>query len=112
MLCLPKKCCSTSIQLRAKKLQLSSDTVTRRVQCMSNDQQEQLPHSINFVFYSIVLDTSKSFTDTEQIAVFIREVLADFKIYKEYLTLHSVYGSKKEKDFFCEFHATLQEAHI
>ena len=36
------ECCSTSIQLKAKKLQLNNDTVTRRVECISNDQQEQL----------------------------------------------------------------------
>ena len=37
-----KKCCSTSIQLKAKKIQLNNDTVTRRVECISNDQQKQL----------------------------------------------------------------------
>ena len=38
------ECCSTSIQLKAKKLQFNNDTVTRRVECtrISNDQQEQL----------------------------------------------------------------------
>ena len=42
--------CSASIQLKAKKLQLSNDTITRRIECKSNNQREQLLHkSKNFV---------------------------------------------------------------
>ena len=36
-----EECCSTNIQLKAEKLQLSNDTVTRRVECISNDQNDQ-----------------------------------------------------------------------
>ena len=32
-----KECCPASIQLKAKKLQLSNDTVTRRMECISNN---------------------------------------------------------------------------
>ena len=35
-----EECCSASIQLKAKKLQLSNDTVTRRIECVSNDQRD------------------------------------------------------------------------
>ena len=53
-----EECCSASIQLKAKKLQPSNDTVTRRIECISNDQRDQLLHeSKNFVYYSV--DTSK-----------------------------------------------------
>ena len=53
--------CSASIQLKAKKLQLSNDTVTRHIKCISNDQCDQLLHkSKNFVYYSVALDTSKN----------------------------------------------------
>ena len=37
-----EECCSASIQLKAKKLQLSNDTVTRRIECTSSDQPDQL----------------------------------------------------------------------
>ena len=49
-----EECCSASIQLKAKKLQLSNDTVTRRIECASNDQRDQLLHkSKNFVYYRV-----------------------------------------------------------
>ena len=69
-----EECSSTSIQLKAKKLQLRIDTICQRVVCISNDQQKQLLcQSKIFVYYSIAHDTSKDFTDTEQIAVFVWE---------------------------------------
>ena len=108
-----EECCSASIQLKAKKLQLSNDAVTRRIECVSNDQRDQLLHkSKNFVYYSLALDTSKDFTDTEQLAVFIRGVMPDFKIYEEFLTLRSIHGSTKGTDIFREFQTTLLEAQL
>ena len=62
--------------------------------------------------YSLALDTSKDFTDTEQLAVFIREVMPDFKIYEEFLTLRSIHGSTKGTDIFREFQTTLLEAQL
>ena len=59
--------------------------------------------------------TSKDFTKIEQIAVFIRGVMANFKTYKEYLTLGSIYfnfSSTKGTVVFHEFHETLQRAHF
>ena len=107
------ECCSSAIQQKAKKLQSSNNAVTRRTECISNDQHDQLlEKSKNFVFYSVALDSSKDFTDTEQLAVFIRGVMPDFTIYEEYLTLRSIHGSTKGTDMFREFHATLEEAHL
>ena len=75
-----EECCSTSIQLKAKKLQLSNDAVTRRIECISNDQRDQLfLQSKNFVYYSVALNTSKDFAHTKQLAVFIRRVMPDLR---------------------------------
>ncbi|XP_076820935.1 general transcription factor II-I repeat domain-containing protein 2-like [Clavelina lepadiformis] len=107
------ECCSSAIQQKAKKLQLSNTTVTRRIECISNDQHDQLLEKLkNFVYYSFALDSSKDFTDTEQLVVFIRGVMPDFTIYEEYLTLRSLHGTTKGTDIFREFHATLEEAHL
>ena len=46
------------------------------------------------------------------LAVFIRGVMPDFKIYEEYLTMRSIHGSTKETDMFHEFHATLLETQL
>ncbi|XP_076816403.1 general transcription factor II-I repeat domain-containing protein 2-like [Clavelina lepadiformis] len=59
-----------------------------------------------------ICSSSKDFTDTEQLAVFIRGVMPDFTIYEEYLTLRSLHGTTKGTDIFREFHATLEEAHL
>ena len=94
-------------------MQLSNDTVTRRIECLSNDQRDQLLHkSKNFVYYTLALDTSKDFTDTEQLAVFIRGVMPDFKIYEEFLTLRSIHGSTKGTVIFREFQTTLLKAQL
>ena len=98
---------------KAKKLQLSNDAVTQHIECTSNDQCDQLLHnSKNFVCYSVALDTSKDFTNTEQLAVFIWGVMPDFEIYEEFLTLHSIHGSTKGTDIFHEFQATLSETQL
>ena len=55
-----EECCSASIQLKAKKLQLCNHTVTQSIECISNDQRDQLFFkSKNFVYYSVAIDTSK-----------------------------------------------------
>ena len=104
---LAEECCSASIQLKAKKLQLNNNTVTRRIESRSNDQRDQLLHkSKNFVYYSVALDTSKDFTVTEQLAVFIRGVMPNFKIYEVYLTLRFINRSTKGTNIFREFPVT------
>ena len=45
-----EECCSTSIQLKPKKLQLRDDTVTRRIKCISNDQHDQLLYKSKILF--------------------------------------------------------------
>ena len=45
-----KNGCFTNIQLKAKQIQLSNDTVTRCAKCISNDQhKERFQQSRNFV---------------------------------------------------------------
>ena len=108
-----EECCSASIQVKAKKLQLSNDRVTRRIECISNDQRGQLFHkSKDFVYYLVALDTSKGFTDTEQLGVFIRGVMPDFKIYEKYFILRSIHGSTKGTDIFREFQVILLETKL
>ena len=39
-----EECCFANIQVKAKKLQLSNDAVTRRIKCISNNQCDELLH--------------------------------------------------------------------
>ena len=113
MLYLLKSVVLQAFNLKLKKLQQSNVAVTRRIECISNDQRDRLFHmSKNFVYYSVTLDTSKDFTDTEQLAVFIREVMPNFNIYEEHLTLRSIYGSTKEPDIFRKFQVTILETQL
>ena len=54
---------------------LSDNTMTRRVEMMSEDVKEQLIQSReNALFFSITLDESTDTTDTAQLAIFVRVV--------------------------------------
>ncbi len=54
------ECCSSSIKEKAKKLQLSNTTVTWRIECIANNQYDQLlEKSKKFVCYSVRLTAQK-----------------------------------------------------
>jgi len=107
---LTEDCCTSSIQLKAKKLQLSSDTVA----CISNDLHDQfLNESRDLVLFTLIaLDSTKGITDMKPLAVFIRRVMPDFKSYEEILILCSFHRSTKRIDMFREFRAILLEVHL
>lgn len=107
-----ESCCPTSTQ-KARKLQLSNDTVTRRVECISNDLRQQLTiESNNFVCYSIALDGTKDIADIEQLAFFVRGVKPDFTIKEELLTIRSLHGSTKGAEVFQQMMTVLEDAEL
>lgn len=58
-------------------MQLSVNTVMRRVETMSNDMLLQLK---SIVYFSLQLNESTDVIDTSQMAVFISMVYSDFAI--------------------------------
>ena len=107
-----ENCCPTSTQ-KAMKLQLSNDTVTKRVECISNDlRQQMMSESKNFVCYSIALDGTKDIADIEQLAFFIRGVKPDFTINEELLSIRSLHGSTKGDEVFRQMMTVLKDAEL
>ena len=69
-------------------LQLSRNTVTRRVECPSRNTKEQLAmDNDNCEWLSFQLDESTDVIDIAQACVFVRMTFSDFSVKEELLTL-------------------------
>jgi len=75
------------------------------------DQHKRIKKSTNFTCYSVALDDTQDVTGTEQLAI-VREVVPDFNIYEDFLTLRSVHGLSKGGNMFCNFRASLEEERL
>ena len=102
-----KECLLTFINLIApekkkyiEELPLSRNTVTRRIQEISKDYEEQLKMKANeFIFFSIAMDESLDITDIPQRVIFIRGVDRKFKITEEMLDIWPMHGKTTGADF-------------
>jgi len=57
------------------KLSLSHQTITRRIDEIGKYIEEELEtRAANFKFYALAIDESTDFTDTAQLAIFIRGI--------------------------------------
>ncbi|XP_029657494.1 general transcription factor II-I repeat domain-containing protein 2-like [Octopus sinensis] len=117
------ECCPSNIQNIAKRLPLSNDTITRRIECIFEDLARQLIKfftiknnfyrtSKDFLYHSFAVDTSKDISDTEQMVVCIRGVTSDFKISEEFFSLRSLKGTTKGMDVLNEFLESIKEFDI
>ncbi|RVE42541.1 hypothetical protein evm_012821 [Chilo suppressalis] len=87
-------------------LQLSRNTVMRRIEIISKNLNEQLQKDITrCVAFSLQFDESTDVTDTAQLLVFIRMVFKDFSTKEELLGMISLKGKTRGLDIFTEFKA-------
>jgi hypothetical protein len=71
-----------------ENIYLSRRTVVRRIEIMADDIKNSLKEKIaRLEAFSIALDDSTDASDTARLAIFIREVDADFNITEELLAL-------------------------
>ena len=83
---------------------LSRNTVTRRVKCLSRNTKKQLAMVIdNCEWFSSQLDESTYVMDIAQVFVFIRMTFSDFSVKEELLTLLQLKGTTKGEDIFNAF---------
>lgn len=91
-------------------LQLSRNTVMRRIETMSENINEQLQRDIvRCVAFSLQLDESTDITDTAQLLIFIRMVFEDFSTKEELLSMISLKGKTRGLDIFTEFKAYISK---
>uniref|UniRef100_A0A6P7F3L2 General transcription factor II-I repeat domain-containing protein 2-like n=1 Tax=Diabrotica virgifera virgifera TaxID=50390 RepID=A0A6P7F3L2_DIAVI len=84
-----------------KSMQLSANTVMRRVEVMSNDIFLQLRTDLdNCVYFSLELDESTDVVDTAQMAVFVRMVFSDFTIKEDLLKFIPLKGHTTGQELF------------
>lgn len=84
-----------------ESLQLSSRTVTRRVETMSRDVFSQLKTDLEeCCYFSLQLDESIDATGTAQLAVFVRMVFNNFTVKEELLKVISLKGHTRGEDVF------------
>lgn len=84
-----------------KSMQLSANTVMRRVEVMSNDIFLQLRTDLdNCVYFSLQLDESTDVVETAQMAVFVRMVFSDFTIKEDLLKFIPLKGYTTGQELF------------
>ena len=84
-----------------KKISLSRNTTTRRVEDLSRNVESILKEKLRTsVFYSLALDESTDQTDTAQLAIFVRGVDSNFDVFEELLSIASLKDGTTGEDMF------------
>jgi hypothetical protein len=84
-----------------KNISLSGNTVTRRIDDISNNLNSQVSNKTQeFISFCIALDESTDVSDTSQLLLFIRGVNKDLEISNELLSVHSMYITTTSIDIF------------
>lgn len=87
-----------------KSVQLSANTVMRRVEAMSSDVTSQLKTDFDRCsYFSLQLDESTDIVDTAQLAVFVRMVFEDFETKEELVKVVPLTGHTTGNDIFLAF---------
>lgn len=94
----------SEIMSAIKSVQLSANTVMRRVEAMSSDVTSQLKTDFDRCsYFSLQLDESTDIVDTAQLAVFVRMAFDDFEIREELVKVVPLTGHTTGQDIFLAF---------
>ena len=96
-----------------KSVQLSANTVMRRVEAMSSDVISQLKTDFDRCSYcSLQFDESTDIVDTAQLAVFVRMVFEDFETKEELVQVMPLSGRTTGNDIFLAFKNLIKSENI
>lgn len=91
------------IKHKFEGISLSRRTVTRRIECINDNINQQLSSTLDSVeWYSLALDESTDQTDTAQLLIFIRACNEKFEIVEELLSMQSMKHQTTGADIFEE----------
>ncbi|XP_062998575.1 general transcription factor II-I repeat domain-containing protein 2-like [Elgaria multicarinata webbii] len=96
-----------------QKLQMSGNTITRRIQSISSDLEHQLQSDLQkCLWFSLQLDESTDMTDTSQLAVIVRMIFSDLSVKEELLKILSLKGKTRGEDIFQTFRSYATEINL
>ncbi|XP_050065732.1 general transcription factor II-I repeat domain-containing protein 2A-like [Aphis gossypii] len=82
-------------------MQLSSNTVMRRIGAISSNQKTQLQTDLSKCsYFSLQMDESNDMIDTAQLSIFIRMCFDDFSVKEEFLKVLSLTGRTRGEDIY------------
>ena len=85
-------------------LQLSNNTVTRRIHAISTDIQTQLKTDLEICdWFSLQFDESTDISDTAQLAVMVRMVFSNFTVKEDMLQILPMKGQTRDEDIYNKF---------
>lgn len=95
-----------------KGLQLSHQTVARRVEQISDNLEFQIHQDLQSCeYFSLQLDESTDISDVAQLCVFIRMVFGDFTAKEEFVKLPPLHERTRGEDIFNVFLKFVKECH-
>ena len=91
-----------------ENLQLSNQTIQRRIIALSNDIQLQSKQFLNnCISFSLALDESTDVADISQLCIYNRCMTNEFKIITEILCLKSLHGHTRGENILVLFNEVL-----
>jgi hypothetical protein len=91
-------------------ISLSSNTVMRRAELISEDLRLQLiSYGKNFKSFSLALDQSIDIKDVSQLSIFIRGISKDFEVIEELHKISPIYGQTRGTDIYDNLKYVLNE---
>ncbi|XP_008185363.1 SCAN domain-containing protein 3-like [Acyrthosiphon pisum] len=94
-------------------IQLSSNTVMRRIGAISSNQKTQLQTDLSKCsYFSLQMDESNDMIDTSQLSIFIKMCFDDFSVKEEFLKVLSLTGRTRGVDIYKTFKQFVEEEEI
>ncbi|XP_022162363.1 general transcription factor II-I repeat domain-containing protein 2-like [Myzus persicae] len=94
-------------------MQLSSNTVMRRIGAISSNQKTQLQTDLSKCsYFSLQMDESNDMIDTAQLSIFIRMCFDDFSVKEEFLKVLSLTGRTRGENIYKTFKQFVEEEEI
>ncbi|KAE9521271.1 hypothetical protein AGLY_018334 [Aphis glycines] len=91
-------------------MQLSSNTVMRRIEAISSYQKtQQQTDLLKCSYFSLQMDEFNDMIDTAQISIFIRMCFDDFSVKEEFLKVLSLTGRTRGEDIYKTFKQFVEE---
>lgn len=102
-----------NIEIKLKDIPLSNNTMTRRIEELSDNITEQVVfHATSCKFFSLAIDESTDICDSAQLSVFIRAVSNSFDVIEELLNFETIKGTTRGQDLFQTLKACVEKHNL